>query len=234
VRLCLINPNSTESMTAEMADAGRAVAAPDTLVEGVTAESAPATIEGYRDDALAAAAVAEIVAERRGDYDAFVIACFGDPGLYAARELATVPVVGIAEASFMLAMTLGRTFSILTNSDADVPEMEDLVRRYGLAERSVGVRPVDMGVAEAEEDRDAAGRAYLAAGRQALEVDRAEVLCLGCGPMLGLRDSLESALGVPVIEGVPAAVAMAENLVRLGLRTSKARAFQSRDASGVA
>jgi allantoin racemase len=142
--------------------------------------------------------------------------------------------VGIAEASFMLAMTLGRNFSILTNSDADIPEMEDLVNRYGLAARSAGVRAVDMGVAEAEEDRSAAERAYLAAGRTAIDTDHAEVLCLGCGPMLGLRDSLEASLGVPVIEGVPAAVVMAESLVGLGLTTSKARSFQSRDASGVA
>jgi allantoin racemase len=234
MRICLINPNSTESMTAEMVEAARAVAGPDTAVDGVTAETAPATIEGYRDDALAAAAVVEIVAERRADHDAFVIACFGDPGLYGARELATVPVVGIAEASFMLAMTLGRSFSILTNSDADIPEMEDLVNRYGLGARSAGVRAVDMGVAEAEEDRAAAERAYLAAGRKAIDTDHAEVLCLGCGPMLGLRDSLEAALGVPVIEGVPAAVVMAESLVGLGLTTSKARSFQSRDASGVA
>jgi allantoin racemase len=73
MRICLINPNSTESMTAEMVEAARAVAAPGMTIDGVTAERAPATIEGYRDDALASAAVVEIVAERRSEHDAFVI-----------------------------------------------------------------------------------------------------------------------------------------------------------------
>ena len=121
MRICLLNPNSTVSMTEEMVEAAREVAAAGTEIEGVTASQAPATIEGYRDEAIAAAAVVEIVEQQRSDYDAFVIACFGDPGLAGAREVATAPIVGIAEASFMLAVGLGYRFSILTNTDGDIP-----------------------------------------------------------------------------------------------------------------
>jgi allantoin racemase len=226
VHICLVNPNSTEAMTEEMVAAARAVASPETLVDGVTAARAPATIEGYRDEALAAAAVVEIVNREGGDFDAFIIACFGDPGLYAAREMFTGPVVGIAEASFMLAIGLGYRFAILTNTDTDIPEMEELVRRYGLESRCSGVRAVDLGVAEADADCDAAFDAYRKAGQAAIR-DGTEVVCLGCGPMLGLRDRLEESLAAPVIEAVPAGILMAEALLRLGLATSKARAFRA-------
>jgi allantoin racemase len=226
VRVCLLNPNSTEAMTEAMVAAARAVASPGTTIEGLTASEAPATIEGYRDGALAAAAVATIVEESGDAFDAFVIACFGDPGLHAARETFAGPVVGIAEASFMLAIALGYRFAILTNTDADVPEMEELARRYGLAERCSGVEAVELGVAEADSDREAAFAAYEAAGRRAIEAG-AEVLCLGCGPMLGLREGLERALEVPVVEPVPAGVAVAEALLGLGLATSKRGAFRA-------
>jgi allantoin racemase len=225
LRLCLVNPNSTDAMTEEMVAAARAVASPGTTVEGATARQAPATIEGYRDEALAAAAVVAIVEGAGERFDAFVIACFGDPGLHGARESFAGPVVGIAEASFLLAIALGYRFAILTNTDGDVPEMEELVRRYGLGERCSGVEPVAMGVAEADADRERALAAYEEAGRAAIGAG-AEVLCLGCGPLLGLRERLEEALGAPVVEPVPAGVAVAEGLLRLGLATSKLGAFR--------
>lgn len=228
MRLCLVNPNSTEAMTEEMVAAARAVASPGTSVEGVTARDAPATIEGYRDEALAATAVAAIVEREAERFDSFVIACFGDPGLHAAREIFDGPVVGIAEASFMLAIALGYRFAILTNTSGDVPEMEELVRRHGFAERCSGVEAVDLGVAEADADRDAALGAYEAAGRRAIAAG-AEVLCLGCGPLLGIRERLEESLGAPVVEPVPAGVAIAEALLGLGLATSKLGAFRPRE-----
>jgi allantoin racemase len=233
MRICLLNPNSTVSMTEEMVEAAREAAGPNTVIEGETAVDAPPTIEGYRDEALAAAAVAEIVARRRDDFDAFVIACFGDPGLYAAREIVDCAVVGIAEASFMLATALGHRFAILTNNVADIPEMDDLVRRYGFGERYSGTRAVSLSVADADSDREAAFQAYAEEGRKAIEADGAAVLCLGCGPMLGLRERLETSLRVPVIEGVPAAIVIAESLLRLRFTTSKARAFYSPEGLSV-
>ncbi|HEX5762911.1 MAG TPA: aspartate/glutamate racemase family protein [Solirubrobacterales bacterium] len=229
MRVCLLNPNSTEAMTDEMVAAARAVASTGTEIEGITASEAPATIEGYRDEALAAAAVAAIVEESSDRFDAFVIACFGDPGLHAAREIFAGPVVGIAEASFMLAVALGHRFAILTNTESDIPEMEELVRRHGFGERCSGVEAVALGVADADADRDAAFPAYEAAGRTAIAAG-AEVLCLGCGPMLGLRERLEASLGAPVLEPVPAGIAIAESLLRLGLATSKLGAFRPREA----
>jgi allantoin racemase len=227
LRVLLINPNTTASMTAEMADGARRVASHDTEIVAVTAAHGVASIDGYHDELLGAVAVTEAIRAHEGAYDAAVIACYGDPGLYAARELASVPVVGIAEASFLTALTLGHRFSVLTTLDRGVPPIEDNITRYGLTSRCASVRATGLTVLEADADPVAAAEALEEVGERAIADDHADVLCLGCGGMTGLRERLEAALGVPVIEGVPAAVAMVEGLVRCGLRTSKARGFKA-------
>ena len=227
MRVLLVNPNTTASMTAEMLDSARRVASHDTEIVGVTAAHGVASIDGHHDELLGAVAVTEAIRAHSGGYDAAVIACFGDPGLYAARELTPVPVVGIAEASFLMALTLGHRFSVLTTLDRGVPPIEDTIARYGLASRCASVRATRMTVLEADADPDAASEALEEEGRRALTDDGADVLCLGCGGMVELRERLESALGVPMIEGVPAAVAIVEGLVRCGLRTSKVRGFKA-------
>lgn len=213
-------------MTAEMVEAAREVVSPGTEVEGITASGGVATIDGYFDEVVGAASVADMIRENNGSFDATIIGCFGDPGLFAARELTDAPVVGIAEAGFMVATAVGHRFSILTNLERGVPGLDDLVRHYGLSERCASIRATGLSVGDADADRDAAYDAFLPAAEAALRDDRADVLCLACGALLGIRERLEATLGVPVIEGVPAAAVLAEGLVRIGLRTSKLRAFK--------
>ncbi|HEU4974168.1 MAG TPA: aspartate/glutamate racemase family protein [Baekduia sp.] len=224
MRLLMINPNTTAAMTDHMVEAAAAVAASGTEVTGATVEGSVPFIDGYYDEALAAAAVARCVAERDGTFDAAIVACFGDPGLYGAREVTAAPVVGIAEASFALAMALGHRFGILSTIDRATPATLDLLRHYGLESRCAGVEPTGVEVLDLDADPDGAIASIEDAGRRAVAAG-AEVLCLGCGAMVGTRDALEERLGVPVVEAVPAAVRLAESLVSLGLRTSKVRAF---------
>ena len=224
MRLLLINPNTTTSMTEHMVHAAEDVAAPSTVVTGLTVTDGVPFIDGYYDEALAAAGVARAVRDADGEFDAAVIACFGDPGLFAAREVADAPVVGIGEASFALAMMLGHRFGVISTVDRATPGLLDLVAHYGIASRCAAVEATEVGVLELNEDPDGALSAMEAAGRRAIDAG-AEVLCLGCGAMVGGREALVRRLGVPVIEAVPAAVRLAESLVSLGLRTSKLRAF---------
>jgi len=212
-------------MTDEMVEAARAVE-PDAEIVGATARHGVAAIDGYRDDVLAAAAVIDQITAHDGHFDGAIVGCFGDPGLFAARELATAPVVGIAESSFLTAMTLGRRFSVLTTLDRGVPPLVDLVRLHGVQSRCASVRSTGLTVLEAHSNADAAADALEREGRLALDLDKADVLCLGCGGMVGLRERLEQNLSVPVIEAVPAATALVCGLVRAGLRTSKIRAFK--------
>lgn len=226
IRILLINANTTASMTEEMLVSARSVAGADCQVFGVTAEHGVASIDGFHDELLGGAAVAAAIREQAGSYDAAVIACFGDPALDAARELSDAPVVGIAEASFAYAITLGRRFSVLTTLERGVTPIEDVVHRHGFRERCASVRASGLSVLEADADPGAAAEALERIGRRAIDDDGADVLCLGCGAMVGLRERLEERLGVPIVEPVPAGITLAESLVRCGLRTSKARGYK--------
>jgi len=227
VRILIINANTTESMTDDMVGQAQELCGPDCEVFGVTAEHGVASIDGYHDEALGAIAVTRAVQAYDGTFDAAVIACFGDPGIHAARELTDRPVVGIAEASFIAAMTLGRRFSVLTTLDRGVPPIEEVVHRYGFGSRCASVRATGLTVLEADGDPERAVAALEREGARAVAEDGADVLCLGCGGMVGLRERLEQRLGLPVIEGVTVGVALAVALVRCGLSTSKIRGFKA-------
>ena len=224
VRLLLINPNTTVSMTASMAESARAAARPGTEITAATVVRSVPFIDGWYDETVAAAAVAECVHARAGTFDAAIIACFGDPGLYAARELTTAPVVGIAEASFLVAMSLGHRFGIVSTVDRATPATIDLLRHYGVESRCAAIEPSGAEVLELDHDPAAMLDGLVAAGKRAIAAG-AEVLCMGCGAMTSLRGALEQQLGVPIVEAVPAAVGHAETLVSLGLTTSKIRSF---------
>lgn len=217
--LKLVNPNTTASMTRMIEKAGRAAAGPDVEILAVTSTSGPASIESHYDEALC---VPGLLAEITGGEQAngHVIACFGDPGLDAAREVAAGPVIGIAEAGMRAATYLGRTFGVVTTLARSAGRTRELAHRYGIAAYCCGVRATDIPVLELETDPDARSR-ILTECRTAIEVDGAEVIVLGCAGMADLCADLSRELGIPVIDGVAAAVATLEGLLRLGLGTSR-------------
>lgn len=217
IRLTVINPNTTYSMTALIQGEARAAAGPGVIVTGRTPAMGPASIESHYDEALSVPGVLQII---RQDHkaDAFVLACFGDPGLDAAREAASVPVIGIAEAAMKTASLLGRSFSVVTTVSRTVGRAWDLARVYGLERQCAGVHACDIPVLELEDDTDRTYAAILAHAKHALAEDHSDAIVLGCAGMAGLPQLLTEQLGVPVVDGVAAATVMAEGLVRLGLR----------------
>jgi len=223
MRIALINPNTTAAMTELMAEAGRGVVAADVEVNGVTVARGPTAIDGYVDEAYAAAAVADWAREHR-DEDGYVIACVSDTGLYSARELLQAPVVGIGEAAYLCALTLGRSFSVLTTLRRGIGPIRDRIDAYGLTARCASVRATGVDVLHVAESEEGIA-ALLREGRVSIAEDGAEVLVLGCGGMTALRATLEHELAVPVVDGVTAAVVLVEGLVRCGLRTSKHSSF---------
>jgi allantoin racemase len=185
----------------------------------------PASIESHYDEALSVPGVlTEISQGERGGVDAYVIACFGDPGLDAARELAHGPVVGIAEAAMRAACFLGRGFSVVTTLDRTKGRAWDLAEKYGARPYCRGVYACDIPVLELDRDPAVAGR-VVALARTALERDGSDVIVLGCAGMADLCATVSAQLGVPVVDGVAAATTFAESLVRLGLRTSTREEF---------
>jgi allantoin racemase len=147
--------------------------------------------------------------------------------LYAARELSPVPVVGIAEAAMLTACTVAHSFSVVTVVDRVRPMLEDVVRRYGLDGRCASVRGTRLAVLDIERDPDAATREIIAESRLAISDDGAEAILLGCAGMGPLECAARAELdGIPVIDGVAAAVKMLEGVIGLGLRSSRRAAFQ--------
>ena len=222
MRIHLVNPNTTRSMTDKIAAAARAVAGPGTEIVAATSSMGPASIEGHYDDALALPGLLAAIAEAEaGGVDAHIIACFDDTGLEAARSLARAPVVGIGEAGFHLASLIAHRFAVVTTLSRSVAVIEANLMRYGLDRRCARVRASDVAVLELEDPAsNARARISQEIGR-AIVQDHAEAVVLGCAGMADLARALAQEHGVPVIDGVASAVTLAEALVRTGLRTSK-------------
>ncbi len=222
MRIQIVNPNTTGSMTAKIAAAARAVAAPTTEVLAATSTEGPVSIEGYFDGALSLPGLlAEIARGESEGLDAHIIACFDDTGLDAARALATAPVIGIGEAGYHLASLVAGRFSVVTTLSRSVPVIEDNLRRYGLDRRCARVRATEIRVLDLEDAASPARDRIADQIEAAKREDRAEAIVLGCAGMADLADALSAAHGLPVIEGVSAAVKLAEALVDLRLVTSK-------------
>ena len=222
MRIKVINPNTTLSMTETIGAAARAVAGPGVTIEAVSPRHGPVSIEGHYDEAMACLGLLDEV--RRGEaegVDGYVIACFGDPGLDAAREIARGPVVGVAEAAMRNACYVATGFSVVTTLKRTVVIAEHLVDKYGVRSHCRRVRASDLAVLALEDPASNAYRTILDECRTALREDDCGAIVLGCAGMADLCQRLSADLGVPVIDGVAAATAMVEALLRTGLRTSK-------------
>ncbi len=218
MRICVINPNTTSSMTELMAEVARSAAAPDTEIVAVTSSMGPASIESHYDEALSvpgllSAIMADRASTRRSD--AYLIACFGDPGLDAAREVACAPVLGIAQAAMHLAVLSGGGFSVVTTLSRTVSRAEELTHRYGVAGLCRGVHACDIPVLELESNPDTEAILIDACAR-ALAGDGSESVVLGCGGMADLAARISAKIGAPVIDGVAAGVRLLEALVPIG------------------
>ncbi|MEU4236501.1 aspartate/glutamate racemase family protein [Actinoplanes sp. NPDC026619] len=221
MRIRVINPNTTESMTALIEASARAVIGPGVTLDAVTPAMGPASIESHYDEALSVPGLLAAIAEgERDGVDGYVLACFGDPGLDAARELASGPVVGIAEAAMHAAMLVGRGFSVVTTLDRTRGRAWDLAARYAPPGACRGVHACDIPVLALESDPTVLKR-VVALARLALDRDGSDVIVLGCAGMADLCAAATAELGVPVIDGVAAATLLVQSLVTLGVGTSK-------------
>ena len=225
MRILVVNVNTTESITETIAQQARAVASPGTEIVGLTPYFGAESVEGNFESYLAAIAVMDRVMAYDQPFDAVIQAGYGEHGREGLQELLNVPVVDITEAAASTAMFLGHAYSVVTTLDRTVPLIEDRLKLAGLYQRCASVRASGMAVLELEEDPVGAMEAIVQQAELAIRDDKAEVICLGCGGMAGLDEQIRQRTGVPVVDGVAAAVMVAESLVRLGLSTSKVRTY---------
>jgi Asp/Glu/hydantoin racemase len=213
-RIVVVNPNSTATVTAAIDRAleplrmtgGPAIACL-TLPEG------PPGIETQADVEQVVQPLCRLV-RARTDADAFVIACFSDPGLHAAREATAKPVFGIAECGLLTALTRGERFGILAILRTSLPRHFRYVRQLGLAARFAGDLPLGLGVLELS-DADRTLARMVEVGARLRDQHGADVLVLGCAGMARYRGPLEQELQLPVVDPTQAAVTMAIGRVRL-------------------
>ncbi len=226
MKILVINPNTTASMTSKIGAAARAVARADTEIVAANSQNGPASIQGFLDVATCVPGLLEEVA-RHSDVDAIVVACFDDTGVDAVRSLVSVPVLGIGEAAYHAASMISTKFSVITTLSRSVPGLENNLLRYGLAQKCARVRATDIPVLKLEEGDPATLEKIRAEIRLAIDQDKAEAIVLGCAGMADLMEQLSAEFGLPVIDGVAAGVTFAEALVNNGLRTSKIGAYST-------
>jgi allantoin racemase len=223
MRILVVNSNTTASVTDRIKAAAQAVASRGTDIAAVTAPFGLPLIVTRADWLVAGPATLAALSARRGTYDAAVIACFGDPGLDAAKELFDVPVLGISEAAFHAASMLGRRFGVVSFTAALRPMFEECLAHHGLAARCAGFR---MGPAfSGDPGRVAEERLDLLAGlcAESVEKDGAEAVILAGGPLAGIAPLLQPRVPVPLVDGTQAAVRLAEAMAGLVPRSPRAK-----------
>jgi allantoin racemase len=220
-KILLINPNSSEEMTGDIAATVESLALDNYGIKTVRMENSPRVLESFADYTLAGAEVLRYLAAGfAGDADGVLLACFGDPALYALKEVSPVPVIGIAEAALSTALLLGFKFSIVASSPKAVPMMESLVKSYGLEGRLASVECLDMPIESFLGNRSlTAGPLTRAAGKAVAK--GAEVLVLGCAGLTMLEKQVEEKYRITVIDPVRAGIFSLLALLEGGFRVSK-------------
>lgn len=222
MRILVVNPNSTASMTRKIGEAAMSAASSGTQITAVNPADTPPSIEGYYDEVMALPGLLTEI--RKGEaegYDGFVVACFDDPGIDACRAVATGPVVGICEAAMHMASMIATSFSVVTTLPRAVPITEQNALRYGMERHCRRVRAAEVPVLALEDPKSGARDRILDEVLRAAAEDRCEAVVLGCAGMADLTRWLTEQTGLPVIDGVVAGVRMVEAMVGAGLKTSK-------------
>ena len=223
-RITVINPNTSAELTDAIVLAAREVSGSGVTVRGVHPADGVSSVESHAEEAIAAVGVLAQVREQQADTDAYVVACFGDTGVQAAREVASCPVVGMTEAALQTACLIAHRFVVITLPARTVAHSDRVVRALGLEHRC-SVVAVDVPVSDLVGGSTHLLEAFTDAARTAMAEDGAEAVVLGCAGLADLVGPLSRALGIPVVDGVAAAVGIATGLVAMGLNTSRANTF---------
>ena len=227
MKLMVVNPNSSDTVTGAIMESARRAASPGTELIGVTTKGGTRNIDSAFGDYLSGSYAIRTCLEAVPLHapDALVLAGFGRVGIDALKEALTIPVVSISEASMAMACLLGHRFTTLTMLQQFVPYQQDLVRLYGFEAKCASVRAIDVNVEECVTNRTKTLAQLTAEIKKIVAEDRAEVVILACAGLCGYDAELSRRAGIPVLDPVAVAVKVAEGFVALGLAHSKARKF---------
>ncbi len=214
-RILVINPNSTEAVTRgidEACEPLRLQGGPG--IDSVTLKEGPPGVETQQHVDGVVAPLINLVRAKEKDYDAFVIACYSDPGLHSIREVTKKPVLGISECGILTALTLGQKFGVIAILKQSIARHLRYVGALGVSERMAGELPVGLPVTELSDEKKTFGR-MVEVGIALRDTHGADVVVMGCAGMARYRKPLQDEIRIPVVEPTQAAVAMALARVRL-------------------
>lgn len=227
MKIRVIHPIITNDFAQDILYEYRSLARKDTEISISIVERGPASIESQYDVAVALPDILKHVDKaQKENMDAVIINCMADPGLDAARELASIPVIGMGEASLHLASILAHKFSVITILERDIPDLDRMFRKYDVYSRVASVKFINVPVLDLRDNEDAVAQAATEASIIAVKQDGAAAIAFGCGGLTGvvvkISNSLkEIGIEVPVINPTAAAIKMAESLVDMQLVFSK-------------
>jgi allantoin racemase len=226
MRILVANPNTSTGVTDRLVASARLVVNPGTELIPMTARRGVPYIATRAEAAIGGAVLLEMLAEKRGTFDAAIVAAFGDPGLGGARELFDVPVVGMAEAAMLVACTLGRSFAIVSFSKSLEPWFAEIVAWHGLSGRCAAIRTLDEAFGSIDDVQDEKEGLLVDLANRAVADHAADVVVLAGAPLAGLANKIRERVPVPLVDGIQAAVTMAEGLVRLKPRKATAGTYR--------
>lgn len=215
MRLLLVNPNISDSVSGLIRSEAARTASPGTEIDVVTAPFGVAYIETRFEALIGAYAAAQLAGEHAHQYDAVVVAAFGDPGLTGLREVLPVPVTGLTEAALASAHLLGHRISVIAISQRIQAWYREVIESYGFGSRLASIRALDRPISAIGGVQGEHAAALKSLAERAVREDGAEVIVLAGAPLAGLARSLHGQLPVPVVDGVSSAVRHAETLAAL-------------------
>lgn len=210
MKLLVINPNITESVTRLIGEEARRAASPGTELTLLTAPFGVAYIETRLEALIGAYASLLMISQSPEKHDAVIIAAFGDPGLPALRDAIDRPVIGLTEAALAAAAQLGNRFSIIAISQRITAWYRETVDHYEFGERLASIRALDQPIRDIGGVQDEHAARLKALCTTAIEQDGAEVLILAGAPLAGLARRIEGELPVPLVDPIASAVKQAE------------------------
>jgi Asp/Glu/hydantoin racemase len=225
MRLLILNPNTSTGVTDLIAAAARAAAAPGTELTFATATRGVPYIATRTEAAIGGHVALEMLAEHQPEFDAAVIAAFGDPGIGAARELFPQPVIGLAEAGMLTACMMGKRFAIVTFSNALSAWYRECVEWHALTARLAGIFTLTEPFRAIDDVQGEKADRLVALCHEAIALGDADVIVLAGAPLAGFAARVQGRVPVPLVDCVAAAVCQAETLVRIGMTPPSAGGF---------
>jgi len=233
MKILLYNPNTSESITKTLFDTAKLVVSEGTTLIPMTAEKGFPYISTKPEALITGTTVLETIAKYNSEYDAIIIAAFGDPGLIAARDLFNIPIIGLGEAAMLSACLFGKKFSIISFTNAMSSWYEESVEILGLQSRYAGFRAIEGVVLAIDQIQSLQKDALISSAQKAIEVDGGDVIIFAGAPLSGFKKIVQAEISVPIIDCAEAAVKQAELAIAMNSKINSNKKLPPKISTGI-